>query len=30
MSAPVKKLATIMQELGHQQIDLLKIDIEGG
>ncbi len=27
--APVKKLATIMRELGHDHIDLLKIDIEG-
>ncbi len=27
--APVKKLSTIMRELGHDHIDLLKIDIEG-
>lgn len=26
---PVKRLKTIMTELGHQTIDLLKIDIEG-
>lgn len=26
---PVKKLKTILQELGHQHIDLLKMDIEG-
>ena len=28
--APVKRLSTIMRELQHQHIDLLKIDIEGG
>ncbi len=28
--APVKRLSTIMDELQHQHIDLLKIDIEGG
>ena len=28
--APVKRLSTIMNELGHEEIDLLKIDIEGG
>ena len=28
--APVRKLTTIMQELGHQEIDVLKMDIEGG
>jgi FkbM family methyltransferase len=26
---PVKRLATIMAELGHQRIDVLKMDIEG-
>lgn len=26
---PVKKLSTIMRELGHQHVDLLKMDIEG-
>lgn len=26
---PVKRLSTIMQELGHDKIDLLKMDIEG-
>lgn len=26
---PVKRLATLMQEFGHQHIDLLKLDIEG-
>jgi len=26
---PVKRLSTIMQELGHTRIDLLKMDIEG-
>lgn len=26
---PVKKLSTLMSELGHQHIDLLKMDIEG-
>lgn len=30
IKAPVRKLKTIMQELGHDKIDLLKIDIEGG
>ena len=29
VKAPVDKLANIMQELGHQQLDLLKIEIEG-
>ncbi|MCC5851007.1 MAG: FkbM family methyltransferase [Verrucomicrobia bacterium] len=28
--APVRKLGTLMRELGHDHIDLLKIDIEGG
>ena len=27
---PVKTLSTIMTELGHQRIDLLKLDVEGG
>jgi FkbM family methyltransferase len=27
---PVKRLVTIVQELGHTHIDILKIDIEGG
>lgn len=30
VSAPVRKLGTIMRELGHERVDLLKIDIEGG
>lgn len=30
IQAPVKRLSSIMESLGHQQIDLLKIDIEGG
>ncbi len=29
ISVPVKRLATIMDELGHSQIDILKMDIEG-
>lgn len=29
ISVPVKRLSTIMKELGHDQIDLLKMDIEG-
>lgn len=29
ISVPVKRLGTIMKELGHDQIDLLKMDIEG-
>ena len=29
ISVPVKKLATIMDELGHDRIDILKMDIEG-
>lgn len=28
-TAPCKRLATLMRELGHDQIDLLKLDIEG-
>ena len=30
IEAPVKRLQTIMRELGHTHIDVLKIDIEGG
>lgn len=30
VDAPVKRIVTIMNELGHDRIDLLKIDIEGG
>lgn len=29
MSLPVKKLASIMAELGHKKIDILKLDVEG-
>ena len=29
MELPVKRLSTIMQELGHEAIDILKMDIEG-
>jgi FkbM family methyltransferase len=29
ISLPVKSLTTIMKELGHEKIDLLKLDIEG-
>ena len=29
IAAPVDKLANIMRELGHQQLDLLKLEIEG-
>jgi FkbM family methyltransferase len=29
INVPVKKLSTIMQTLGHECIDLLKMDIEG-
>ncbi|MEO0794152.1 MAG: FkbM family methyltransferase [Verrucomicrobiota bacterium] len=29
VAVPVKRLATIMKELGHDHIDILKIDIEG-
>jgi FkbM family methyltransferase len=29
ISLPVKKLSTIMKELGHDHIDILKMDIEG-
>ena len=30
VDCPVKRLQTLTQELGHDRIDLLKIDIEGG
>ena len=30
VEAPVRRLATIMRELGHDRIDLLKLDIDGG
>jgi FkbM family methyltransferase len=30
ITAPVKSLPTIMAELGHERIDVLKMDIEGG
>lgn len=29
VSAPVRRITTIMQDLGHRQVDLLKMDIEG-
>lgn len=29
ISVPVKKLGTVMKELGHDRIDVLKMDIEG-
>ncbi len=29
VTAPVKRLGTIMKELGHDHIDLLKLDVEG-
>jgi FkbM family methyltransferase len=29
ISVPVKRLSSIMKELGHDQIDILKMDIEG-
>ncbi|MBZ5577655.1 MAG: FkbM family methyltransferase [Acidobacteriia bacterium] len=29
VSAPVRRLATIMRDLGHTSIDLLKMDVEG-
>jgi FkbM family methyltransferase len=29
VEAPVKRLSTIMRELGHDHVDLLKLDIEG-
>lgn len=30
VQAPVRRLSSLMRELGHERIDLLKIDIEGG
>ncbi len=30
VEAPVKRLQTIMSELGHEHLDVLKMDIEGG
>ena len=30
IKAPVRRLRTIMRELGHERVDLLKMDIEGG
>lgn len=30
IEAPVKRLQTIIHELGHERIDVLKLDIEGG
>jgi FkbM family methyltransferase len=30
VEAPVNRLSTIMKQLGHDRIDVLKIDIEGG
>ena len=30
MSLPVERLATMARRLGHQRVDVLKIDIEGG
>lgn len=30
IDAPVRKLSTIMDQIGHDHIDLLKLDIEGG
>ena len=30
VSAPVRRLSTIAREFGHEQIDVLKLDIEGG
>jgi FkbM family methyltransferase len=30
IEAPVRRVGTIMRELGHQRIDVLKMDIEGG
>jgi FkbM family methyltransferase len=29
VSVPVKRLATLMREMGHRRIDILKMDIEG-
>ncbi len=30
VEAPVRRLATLMQQLGHERLDVLKIDVEGG
>ena len=30
LKAPVRRLSTILGELGHRELDLLKVDIEGG
>src|SRR5690606_26127538 len=30
IEAPVKRLSTIMRDLGHTRVDVLKVDIEGG
>ena len=30
IQAPVRRLTTLMKELGHDRLDLLKLDIEGG
>src|SRR5262245_13754346 len=30
IDAPVARLASIMQQLGHDRLDILKLDIEGG
>lgn len=30
LRAPVRRLSTLMRELGHGRVDLLKLDIEGG
>ncbi len=30
IQAPVRKLGTLMRDLGHEHIDVLKMDIEGG
>jgi FkbM family methyltransferase len=30
VAAPVRRLSTLMRELGHEYLDVLKLDIEGG
>lgn len=30
LRAPVRRLATLQRELGHERVDVLKLDIEGG
>lgn len=30
VEAPVRRLSTLMRQLGHERIDVLKLDIEGG